>query len=131
MSDFIENTKLVLLSNDDYNWTCNHSFNEIELFGGIDSERWISFKSLFNDEVWKSANICGFENYYVSNYGRVYQKEYTYNYINRYNSETTVIQKPKILRNVILQNGYYNVNLYIDHTRKSIYVHRLVCYLFN
>ena len=30
-----------------------------------------------------------------------------------------------------MNNGYYNVVAYINHIRKNLYVHRLVCYMFN
>ena len=87
MRNYIENTNFVLLSNDDYDWTCNHHFEELPI---INSERWLSIEPLFDDEVWKSATVCGFDNYYVSNYGRVYQKEYTYSYKHRNGSDVIV-----------------------------------------
>ena len=128
MGNFIQNTSLVLLSDDDYNWTCNYDFEELP---EVNSERWLSFDSLFDDETWKSASICGFDNYYVSNYGRIYQKEYTYSYKHNSGQNVIVTQKHKIVTNVLLTNGYYNAVLYINHKKKNVYVHRLVCYLFN
>lgn len=70
--DYINNTNFVLLNDSDYNFTCNHSYEEIISFGSIDSERWNKIESLFDDECWKSLSIYGYDNYYVSNYGRVY-----------------------------------------------------------
>lgn len=131
MGNFINNTNLVLLSDDDYNWTCNHSFEEIINFGSIDSNRWNNIEPLFDDEVWKSMSVCGCNNYYVSNYGRVYQKEYSYEYENRYGSVNKTTQKHRIVRNILLTNGYYNVVVYNNHKKKNLYVHRLVCYMFN
>ena len=48
--DYINNTNFVLLDDCDYNFTCNHSYEEIINFGSIDSERWNKIEPLFDDE---------------------------------------------------------------------------------
>jgi hypothetical protein len=128
---YIDNTHLVLLSSDDNSWICSHSFDEIESFGGIDSEKWKSFEPLFDDEVWKSASICGYDYYYVSNYGRIYQTKYKYSYVGRSGVIVERKQPARIVRNVLSKN-YYICTLYKQNHKKAfVRIHRLVCYVFN
>lgn len=61
-------------------------------------------------EVWK--NICGFENYQVSNFGRIKNKA----------GKMKIIQTTK--------NGYSQVLLWVGHKAKAFYVHRLVAETF-
>lgn len=72
-----------------------------------------------NTEVWK--NIKGYENYQVSNFGRVKRKSGF--------DESKHYRKEKILK----QNnakGYFQVALYKNKKRKDFKVHRLVCNAF-
>jgi hypothetical protein len=64
-------------------------------------------------EVWKSIN--GFEDYQISNYGRVKSL--------KKNTE-------KILKSHPNEKGYYKVDLYLNNKRKTIRIHKLVSQYF-
>jgi hypothetical protein len=64
-------------------------------------------------EVWK--RIKGFEDYEISNYGRV--KSF------KKNTE-------KILKSHPNEKGYYNIDLYLNNKRKTIRIHKLVSEYF-
>lgn len=64
-------------------------------------------------EIWKS--IKGYENYEVSNFGRV--KSFWYG-------------KEKILKPNKINNGYLQVVLFKDGKRKNFFIHRLVASAF-
>jgi hypothetical protein len=68
------------------------------------------------DEIFKvilNSNYGNFENYSVSNYGRIK------------NNITNKLLKPKIT-----DENYFNVNLKNKESRKNIPIHRLVCEFF-
>ena len=129
---YIDNFNLKLIPDDDSNWTCSHTYEELEEIGGIDSEQWNSFEPLFEDEVWKSLSLCGFNNYCVSNYGRILQKEYAYSYVSKSGKIATRTQPARIVRNVLMKTGYYIVSIYKEgHIKRNISSHRIVCFMFN
>lgn len=70
----------------------------------------------FNNEIWKI--IDGFEDYQISNYGRV--KSLNYN----------KTKQERILKQATITNGYQQVNLYKDGKQKCFIVHRLVANAF-
>lgn len=61
-----------------------------------------------------NSNYGNFENYSISNYGRII------------NNKTNKILKPKIT-----DEGYLNISLINDQNEKNIPIHRLVCEFFN
>ena len=63
------------------------------------------------NEIWK--DIKGYENYQVSNYGRVRNKKTN-----------------RILKQHIQRGGYYKVSLYLDGKQNYYLVHRLVAIAF-
>lgn len=119
-----------IISFEDNNWKCSHSNDEIIRMGSINSEQWNSFEPLFEDEVWKSLSVIGYDNYYASNYGRIYQIEYSYTY-NKSGKTVKRTQPARIVRNILMNTGYYSVYIYNEHNKKSLGVHRIIGYLFN
>lgn len=71
-------------------------------------------------EIWKK--ILGYENYEVSNFGRIKSLE-KIDFMHRNNSYRT--RKEKIMRNGI-SNGYKSVSLYKNKKPKTFTIHRLV-----
>lgn len=67
-------------------------------------------------EIWK--NIEGYENYQVSNLGRVKSLNYHHS------------GKEHILKCILNSSGYYKVNLYKDGKTKNLTIHRLVARAF-
>lgn len=75
-------------------------------------------------EIWK--DIAGFENYQVSNFGRVKSKER----VTRCNTGFGV-RKERILKQSVQKNGYLAVKLYNGNNTKEMFsVHRLVAMAF-
>lgn len=74
----------------------------------------------FNNEIWKT--IDGYEDYEVSNYGRVKSLERVAN--------NNHVVKERILKQATITNGYQQVNLYKDGKQKCFIVHRLVANAF-
>lgn len=76
----------------------------------------LNFKS-FHNEVWKK--IDGFDNYYISNYGRISNFNYR-------NTGNRILLKP-----FITKTGYKQINL-IDNNSNKVkkYIHRLVAEAF-
>ena len=135
MGNFIDNTKLVLISDDDYNFTCNHIYEEIEKFGGIYSEEWKSLDPLFDDEVWKNCKSINLSKYYVSNYGRVLKASYD-KIIERKNTSSYVLKIPaEICIGISNDNTkyYHMVSVHFDDSNHKSVVpaHRIVCFMFS
>ena len=74
------------------------------------------------DEIWKK--IDGYENYQVSNFGRV-RSDYTYGRWGK-----VMRKSPMILRQDQTKDGYLRVTLCKGHTQKHFAVHRLVAMAF-
>lgn len=74
------------------------------------------------EEKWKQ--IANFENYYVSNKGKVIEKNYK--------SRKKLSNITKEVKNYVKENGYLQVNLYSKKEKKSYkkYLHRLVAEAF-
>jgi len=68
-------------------------------------------------EVWKV--VPGFENYSVSNCGRVRRDVKTWSH------------EPKILKPFTISGGYQQIHLFCGGVRKAFRVHRLVLALFD
>lgn len=68
-------------------------------------------------EIWK--NIDGFDNYKISNFGRIK----SLNYYNKTNKE-------KIMKPYIQPNGYNKITLWKNKKSYQFYVHRLVAQTF-
>ena len=68
------------------------------------------------NEIWKT--IPEFQNYQVSNLGRVKSLNYLHT------------KKEKILKPIKTKSGYLKVNLCKENKRKAMLVHRLVCETF-
>ena len=115
MRTYIQNTNLVLLSDDDYNWTCNHSFEELAAISKEESSKNIV---LFDDEVWKSCRMAGFSNYQVSNYGRIKRlKEVQTKSTGINDTLYTSIVPEKILNGHLAEDGYIYVTLKNDNDK--------------
>lgn len=71
-----------------------------------------------NIEVWESLDILGFDNYEISNFGRV--KSLDFNHTG----------KEKTLKPVKNTNGFLFVLLHQNRKRKHYYLHRLVALAF-
>lgn len=76
------------------------------------------------EEVWK--DIEGFENYQISNLGRVR----TLNKYNRQGLPKDSVKQCKILKLIRNTHGYYSVNLYKDKKCYRKDIHRLVAQAF-
>ena len=75
-------------------------------------------------EIWKT--IEGYENYQVSNLGRVKSLERV---INRSNNKKQFIRE-RILKYATSNSGYFFIVINKDKKRKLIYVHKLVAIAF-
>ena len=79
----------------------------------------------FKYEEWK--DIPNFEGYQVSNLGRVKSLKR----FRKGKNGSLVTVKERILKPLITRNGYYQVWLHKQSTRKNYYIHRLVFEAFN
>lgn len=75
-------------------------------------------------EEWKT--VSGFENYEVSNKGRVRSRDYTITDLNGH----TYAHRGKILNTAKIGRGYESVSLCREGKRSVLYVHRLVAEAF-
>jgi len=75
-------------------------------------------------EIWKT--IIGFEDYQVSNLGRVKSLQRIKLRINK----TNLPIRERILKQHLVGKGYFAVNLYKDNKLKKRYVHQLVSICF-
>lgn len=73
----------------------------------------MAFLFIMENEIWK--NIKGFEDYQVSNFGRV---------------KSLKRGKEKILKNIVSIDGYYIVNLHKKNKRTTKKIHQLVAIAF-
>ena len=122
-------TSFVLLSSDDNNWTCNHSFEELQEITEAD----LKFKlTIFDDEVWKSGDVAGFSRYYVSNYGRIKRlKEKQTKRTGINDTLYTYIIPEKILTGHLAEDGYIYITMKDDsNNNANLAIHRLVAFLF-
>ena len=122
-------TSFVLLSSDDNNWTCNHSFEELQEISEAD----LKFKlTIFDDEVWKSGDVAGFSRYHVSNYGRVKRLKEKQTKRTRINDTLYAYTIPeKILTGHLAEDGYIYISMKDDsNNNANIAIHRLVAFLF-
>lgn len=122
-------TNIILLNDNDYNWTCNHSYEEMSSLSKEELSRIIV---LFNDEVWKSCSMAGFSNYQVSNYGRVKRlKEIQIKSTGVNDTLYTSIIPEKILTGHLAEDSYIYVSLKNDKNKRiDVPAHRLVAFIF-
>ena len=82
-----------------------------------------------NFEIWKP--VVGYEDFYeVSNLGRVRSFDRYVKLGGRYNSDTLILKKGKILSERDNGHGYKAVHLTVKRITKDKYVHRLVAQAF-
>lgn len=138
----IEGTNLVLIPDDSNEWTCNHSFEE--MYELMYTPKWTSTEPLFDDEVWKSGVPANLPDvYYISNYGRIYQKYYevpayrsSENKTVIYHHQPKVFNAPRI-NETINPNEYrqkYYPQFYFrsnENKKKTGRIHRYVAFLFH
>ena len=124
---------IILINDDDYTWTCKHSYEEMP---SVNSEHWMSLNPLFEDEVWKRTDSIGVEHYAVSNYGRVARIGYTEHRLGRNQCSTFDIDATIETRILRLNSPSSNLTAktvsFIDNNKhmNSYCVYKLVAILF-
>lgn len=76
------------------------------------------------NEIWKS--IDGYENYDVSNFGRIRSKQQIFNHY----CGCKRIMPSKIMKPHICERGYYRIGLTNNGKQRLVFVHRLVAAAF-
>lgn len=74
-------------------------------------------------EIWE--DIEGFDNYQISNFGRIKSKERIVS-----NACRTYLKKEQILKSHVMKTGYIGIHLAQDGKRKLFKIHRLVATAF-